>query len=110
MPQIYRDNDIYISATEQEGMSNAMLEAMASGLPIVTTRAEGIDELIADNGTVVDDPTPDTIAAAIVDIATNPQRYAHMAAAARKKAQSLSWTQTAKAYLNLYSQISATQA
>ncbi len=40
MPQIYRQNDIFISASMQEGMSNAMLEAMASGLPIITTRCE----------------------------------------------------------------------
>lgn len=35
-------------------MSNAMLEAMASGLPVVTSRCEGVRELIADNGMVVD--------------------------------------------------------
>ena len=58
MPEIYRQSDIFVSATMQEGMSNAMLEAMASGLPIVTTACEGIEELIADNGIVVGQPVP----------------------------------------------------
>jgi L-malate glycosyltransferase len=46
MPELYRQHDLFVSATMQEGMSNAMLEAMASGLPIVTTRCEGVDELL----------------------------------------------------------------
>ncbi len=53
MPDVYRQNNIFVSASMQEGMSNAMLEAMASGLPIITTRCEGVDELISDNGIVV---------------------------------------------------------
>jgi glycosyltransferase involved in cell wall biosynthesis len=52
MPALYRDNDIFIMSSAHEGMSNAMLEAMGCGLPIVTTRCEGVDELIGDNGIV----------------------------------------------------------
>ena len=62
----------FVSASMQEGMSNAMLEAMASGLPIVTTRCEGVDELIADNGIIVDDPQPEALAAAIGKLADGP--------------------------------------
>ena len=52
IPQLYHQADIYVSATMQEGMSNAMLEAMACGLPIVTTNCEGLIELICDNGII----------------------------------------------------------
>ena len=65
MPEMYRQHDVFVSASMQEGMSNAMLEAMASGLPIVTTRCEGVDELISNNGIVVEEPTPAALAEAV---------------------------------------------
>ena len=79
MPRLYRQHDVYLSASMQEGMSNAMLEAMASGLPIVTTRCEGVDELIADNGIVVEEPTPAALADAVRKLIGNPQtRQSHV--------------------------------
>jgi len=71
MPEIYRRHDILVSASMQEGMSNAMLEAMASGLPIVTTRCEGVAELIADNGIIVEGPDPADLAKAIGSLAAD---------------------------------------
>lgn len=102
MAAIYREHDIFVSASSQEGMSNAMLEAMASGLPIVTTRCEGLDELIADNGLVVDRAEPAALAQAIkVLIEDRPKREA-MAIAARRQAEKFNWDAVAKAYLQLY--------
>jgi len=104
MPGIYRSSDIYVSATMQEGMSNAMLEAMASGLPIVTTVCEGLEELISDNGTVVD-AQPETIAAAIKELAGNPEFYKQTSDAAVRQAEKFSWKAVAAEYLNTYVRI-----
>jgi len=89
----------------QEGMSNAMLEAMASGLPIVTTRCEGVDELIADNGLVVDDPRRETLGAAIQRLARDPAARQAMSAAARRQAERFGWDRVAEAYLQLYARV-----
>jgi len=105
MPQAYRRHDIFISASMQEGMSNAMLEAMASGLPIVTTRCEGVDELIADNGIVVDDPQPAALAAAIEKLARDRTTLAAMSLAARKRAEDFGWDRVAESYLRLYAEV-----
>jgi glycosyltransferase involved in cell wall biosynthesis len=105
MPEIYRGHDVYVSASMQEGMSNAMLEAMASGLPIVTTRCEGVAELIGDNGIVVDEPQPATLAAALEELATHPDLVKTMSAAARRRAERFSWAATADAYLQLYAKV-----
>ncbi len=105
MPDLYRQHDIFVSASMQEGMSNAMLEAMASGLPIVTTRCEGVDELIADNGVVVDDPRPEALAAAIQRLADDPATRQAMSIAARTKAESFGWDKVADAYLQLYAKV-----
>jgi glycosyltransferase involved in cell wall biosynthesis len=105
MPEIYRQHDVYVSASMQEGMSNAMLEAMAGGLPIVTTRCEGVDELISNNGIVVDDPTPAALAAAVRKLAGDWKMLKTMSLAARKKAESFGWAAVAESYLRLYAKV-----
>jgi len=105
MPQVYRQSDIFISASMQEGMSNAMLEAMASGLPIITTRCEGVEELIADNGIVVELAEAEEIAKAIKKLADDRQAYRQMATAARKQARKFSWENVAKQYIQCYRNI-----
>jgi glycosyltransferase involved in cell wall biosynthesis len=105
MPEIYRQHDVFVSASMQEGMSNAMLEAMASGLPIVTTRCEGVDELIADNGMVVDDPRPEALAAAVHRLARDRAALHALSVAARKKAESFGWDKVADAYVRLYAKV-----
>ena len=105
MPDLYRQNDIFVSASMQEGMSNAMLEAMASGLPIITTRCEGVDELIADNGIVVEQPRPDAIADEIQKLADDKNGYELMCKAARKKVEQFGWDNITEQYLRYYKNI-----
>ncbi len=105
MPALYQASDLYISGTYQEGMSNAMLEAMASGLPIVTTICEGVDELISDNGVVVHTPTADAMAEAITRLLSDHHKYCHMSLAARNKALTFSWSSVADQYITHYQSI-----
>ena len=58
MPSLYRSADIFLLPTVYDPFSNACLEALAAGLPVITTRANGFSEIIENgrHGTVVDDP------------------------------------------------------
>ena len=47
-PKVYRTADLFISPTWSEGFSNTLLEAMASGLPIVASRAIGVVDCLTD--------------------------------------------------------------
>ncbi len=105
MPQLYRQNDIYISASMQEGMSNAMLEAMASGLPIVTTRCEGLEELITENGIVVEQADAKSLAQAVKTLSADEKRLEKMQTAARKQAEKFTWSSVANQYIELYKKI-----
>lgn len=105
MPQVYRDNDIFVMSSAHEGMSNAMLEAMASGLPIITTRCEGVEELISDNGIVVEKAEASEIAAAIRKLADDEGAYKKMSIAARKRSEQFSWQSVAEGYLACYHSI-----
>jgi len=105
MPRIYRQNDIFISASKLEGMSNAMLEAMASGLPIIATRCEGTEELIAENGLVIENATAEEIAKAIKILIDDRQLRNQMSIAARQKAQQFTWGRIAEKYLKIYERV-----
>lgn len=58
MPALYGAADIFLLPTIYDPFSNACLEALAAGLPVVTTRANGFSEIIQTgvHGTVLDDP------------------------------------------------------
>ena len=105
MPELYREHEVFVSASAQEGMSNAMLEAMASGLPIVTTLCEGVGELIIDNGVVIDDPQPAKLAEAVKALCDDAQSRRKMSVAARRHAERFGWDRVAQAYLQLYEEV-----
>jgi len=58
MPALYGAADIFLLPTIYDPFSNACLEALAAGLPVVTTRANGFAEIMETgvHGTVLDDP------------------------------------------------------
>lgn len=58
MPALYGAADIFLLPTIYDPFSNACLEALAAGLPVVTTRANGFAEIIENgvHGSVLDDP------------------------------------------------------
>ena len=59
MPALYAAADIFILPTFYDPFSNACLEALASGLPVITTRDNGFSEIIEDgvHGSIVDRAT-----------------------------------------------------
>jgi UDP-glucose:(heptosyl)LPS alpha-1,3-glucosyltransferase len=58
MPALYAAADIFLLPTIYDPFSNACLEALAAGLPVITTRKNGFSEIIETgvHGTVLDDP------------------------------------------------------
>jgi UDP-glucose:(heptosyl)LPS alpha-1,3-glucosyltransferase len=56
---LYAAADIFILPTIYDPFSNACLEALACGLPVITTRSNGFTEIIEDgvHGSIIDDPS-----------------------------------------------------
>ena len=86
--RVLRAADVYLSFSQSEGMSNAMLEAMACGLPVLATRGPGIDALVRPGETGELLPPDDTTAAArtLRAWASRPRRIERMSRAARRRA------------------------
>ena len=103
--QAYREADVFVISSDREGMSLAILEAMAAGLPIIGSDVLGITEMIEGVGVSVKDPGPRTFAQAIGDLAAHPDRLTGLSAASFQKAQQYSWSKLAKSLESLYKEI-----
>ena len=66
--------DIYVQPSEYEGMPNAVMEAMASGLPVIATNVGGTPEVVIDNqtGFLIPPKVPGAIAEKIMYIIEHP--------------------------------------
>ena len=86
VPSILKMCDLFYQSSRSEGLPNAILEAMASGLPCVATEVGGTNEIISNdkNGFLVESERPDLAAKAIINLLGDQNRARIMGAAARR--------------------------
>jgi glycosyltransferase involved in cell wall biosynthesis len=74
VPALLGAADLFVMPSRWEGMPNALLEAMAAGLPVIATRAQGSTELVRDGetGKLIAIDQPDELADAMVSLGNDP--------------------------------------
>ncbi len=84
MPAIYAASDLYVWPAVREAYGMAMLEAQASGLPVVAGRGVGVGDVVADGrtGMLVPSDDPAALARAIAALLDAPERRRRMGKAA----------------------------
>jgi glycosyltransferase involved in cell wall biosynthesis len=88
MPRLYAAMDIHVLASHREGFPRSPMEAAAMGVPVVVTNVRGCRQVVDDGVTGRLVPVRDarTLAAAIGDLAQDPDARRRMGAAGRAKA------------------------
>ena len=102
MRTIYSEADIFVLPSIDEGMSNVVLEAMASGMPVVVTRIRGHVDLVEDgvNGFLFD-PGDVNALKSLLEKALDEKLRLQMGEKSRKKAEQYSWRRTTERYREL---------
>jgi sugar transferase (PEP-CTERM/EpsH1 system associated) len=110
VPEVMRGLDCFVLPSLAEGISNTILEAMASGLPVIATRVGGNAELIepGTTGQLVPAADPDGLARAMLDYYFDRQTARQHASAARRTAEGkFALDAMVKRYGELYEQLLA---
>lgn len=102
---IYKNSDIFVLPSLNEGMSNALLEGMASGLTVIVTDTGGTVELVDGNGIIVPMGDSEAIVEAIRRIMEHPDERKRMNIKSREIAQRMGWEAVGESYLRLYEDV-----
>lgn len=112
VPLIMRGLDLFVLPSLAEGISNTVLEAMASGLPVVATAVGGNPELVMEGqtGMLVVPSNPTVLAETIRGYVLNPEEGKRQGKAARALAeQRFDLDSMVKNYMDLYDKVLASQ-
>ena len=108
VPELLCAMDVFVLPSLAEGISNTILEAMATGLPVVATNVGGNSEILVDGitGFLVPRGNPDALAAAIRRYVDDPVlRRNHGASARRRCETEFSIGTMVRNYQNLYDEL-----
>jgi glycosyltransferase involved in cell wall biosynthesis len=102
---LYRLASVFVYPSLSEGFGLPVVEAMASGAPVVASSAGALPEVGGDAVRYVRPDDPEDIAAGIAGLLTDGDAARRLAAAGRRRAESYSWTKTAAATLAFYEEV-----
>lgn len=103
MPDLYRKGNVFVLPSLNEGMSNSLLEAMASGLAVVATDTGGTKELINKrNGIVIQKGRQKVICEAFEKLYADSDSLLKKQEVSRNKAMKMNWQEMAENYLKNY--------
>lgn len=106
LPQIYREADLLVMPSLHEGFGLPVLEAMASGTPVLAANRGSLPEVVGDAGLLVDDPTdPDALAGAMVRGLGDAKLRRDLRARGLAWAATFTWERTAWETLEVYREV-----
>jgi len=110
-PAVYRSADVFVSPTYSEGFSNTILEAMASGLPVISTSSVGVVDCLRDgeNGLLHEPGDVPGLRKAIEQLTGDAELRSRLAAAALEEVRErYSWPVLARRVAQVYEALAGT--
>ena len=102
LPELYQDHDIFIFPSLTESYGHPLVEAMASGLPIVTADIPVSRELCAEAALYFDPHSADDLASKIKQLIADPDLRDQLRESGRLRVESMTWQSHVARLLELY--------
>jgi glycosyltransferase involved in cell wall biosynthesis len=99
---LYRAASLFVYPSVYEGFGLPVVEAMARGVPTITSNTSSLPEVVGDAAVTVDPASVEGLADAIVRVARDPSLVARLAEDGRRRAAAFSWDETARLTLEAY--------
>ena len=105
-PAVYHGAACFVFPSRYEGFGLPLLEALACGVPVVTTAAASIPEVVGEAAYLAPDPD-DTrgLGAAIIAVVVNPEVVDRLTSAAREQVKKFSWQKTIEETVAVYRRV-----
>ena len=109
MPALYQSADVMINPSRVDNMPNSILEALASGIPVVTTNVGGIPYMVEHGKTAVFVAPEDykSMASAIVKVLEDKQYQQDLVSSGLLLVKQFSWSEVSLHWLSLYKKLAA---
>jgi len=104
LPAIYDEHDIFVNASRIDNFPGALFEAASCGLPIVTTRAGGIVDMLQPgiNALMVEVDDFERLGKGVLQLIDNPDQARQMARKARAWAEEFAWPNVVSKLIECY--------
>jgi glycosyltransferase involved in cell wall biosynthesis len=98
MPDLYAEHDIFVFPSIVEGLPNVLMEAMASGMPVITTETCGMPDIIANdfNGLLIPPADAAALEEVILRLANCEDLRRKLGMAARETMERFTWERTGR--------------
>ena len=103
--KLYNGAEILVFPSLYEGFGLPPLEAMACGVPVITSNAASLPEIVGDAGIQVDPRSPEELCQTIIEVLTNHELREDMQRKGIERASSFSWEETARKTLRVYQEM-----
>lgn len=105
--RLYQGASVFIYPSHYEGFGLPPLEAMACGVPVVTSNVSSLPEVVGDAGLQVPPGSPQALAEAVGGILENPGLRRRLQAAGPRRARRFSWDRAAREMEHIFRRVAA---
>ena len=106
LKKLYEESEIFVFTSESENFPVVLLEAMISGMAIITTNDTGCAEVVGDAAILIESKNSELIKQSLQNLMSNNELNRELRFAARKRAEEIfGWENIAQKYLELYFRI-----
>ncbi len=106
-PPLFSGATVFVFPSLYEGFGMPVLEAMACGAPVITSRLSALPEVVGDAGVLIDPYSEAAIAEAIGTLLADPVRRSDLSEQARARSRDFSWRQVAEQTVQVYERVKA---